>query len=516
IVNGDIDLGAGDDSLAISSDSIVNGGIFGGDGNDNLTLGNTFGKGGHLQINGVIEGFEDISINQNITLGEKAKLNGDTKISIDSDHNLNLKMDVNDKDVNGRIKGHALYTEGFAALDGKGDLTILTNGIGNGAIIAMAPVKSEIELFHGSTATVGGTSLSDSLNIVTDSVIHNALVLDKVTSGVGTGAFGAAGQAGDIQVSLNTDLVFGNKTSLKYKQLNKIYKSLIAKDENINAIYPTTSTWYLQQLIGNTLTSTDLRNKAIGNLYALLEDIYTGSPYSYSNELSRESLKLFEGAVLDNPFKANEKKWMVYGGILHNENDIDEDNVNLDTLDSPGKLSVDNKVTGGYALGEYGFTSTLSGGLILGGSNSKSDLSNGSNVDGDAFYMGTYVKKDIDNWRIIGGLGYQYTDYDTKRVAGNMVQSFSYDKDYSDKSYNIYLSGRYSHDLGNDWFLEPKLKLAYEHISQDGISEDSKPLSMSVDSKDFDIFEGAIGLDIKKVLPLEIGKNSIRAGVSYN
>lgn len=207
---------------------------------------------------------------------------------------------------------------------------------------------------------------------------------------------------------------------------------------------------------------------------------------------------------------------MVYGGILHNKNDIDEDNVNLETLNTPGKLSIDNKVTGGYALGEYGFDSTLAGGVLLGGSNSKSDLSNGSNVEGDAFYMGLYMKKDIKNWRVIGGLGYQYTDYDAKRVSRNMVQSFSYDKDYSDKSYNIYLSGRYSHDLGNNWFLEPKAKLAYEHISQEDISEDSKPLSMSVDSKDFDIFEGAIGLDIKKVFPLETGKNSVRAGVNYN
>ena len=82
-----------------------------------------------------------------------------------------------------------------------------------------------------------------------------------------------------------------NKYQPRYTQLNKIYKSLIADGDNINAIYPTTSITLLKQYLDYPVQS-DVTDMALGNLLTLLNEIYTASPYSFSREFSRESIGL--------------------------------------------------------------------------------------------------------------------------------------------------------------------------------------------------------------------------------
>lgn len=574
IINGDVDLGAGADSLLVSNGTQINGDLFGGEGIDSLQLGNGIHNESHplnnydsngdgvidkgdwrgLAVYNSISEFENINVGGSVTLYETAKINGDTNIHIGAGGSLNLRIDPTKKDLAGRVIGHALYSEGNKTITTEkhepganiedywqngdkgnflkgGTLNIITNGLGIGGVIAM----SEIPVTRDTT-NIGSTvldPLKENLYVRTDSIIHSATVYKE---GDVASYATAQAQVGDIKVTVNPDILVVPVdpgppvdppinppvySGPRYNQLNRIYKSLIANDENINAIYPTTSITLLKEYLNYPVQSeSTITDMALGNLLTLLNEIYTASPYSFSNELSRESMGLYSDIIIDNPFKARDKEWMIYGGLLHESVDLKDryyakNYHGFDTLDKTSSVKADNKITGAYALGEYGINSSLAVGGILGGSKNKSDISNGSDLDGNAFYIGSYFKKDIENWRILGGIGYQYTDYDVKRKASNMMQSFSYDNSYEDNGLNIYLSGKYNYPLGDNYYLVPKAKLTYTYIDQDGVNEGGGPLAMDVDSKKFNVFDGAIGVDLKKELFHGEGKSSVRVGVSY-
>ncbi|RGY65053.1 autotransporter outer membrane beta-barrel domain-containing protein, partial [Fusobacterium ulcerans] len=255
-----------------------------------------------------------------------------------------------------------------------------------------------------------------------------------------------------------------------------------------------------------------------------LNNIYAGSPYSYSSELSRKSAGMFRDIVTDNQFKSDTGKWMIYGGLTH------VDGGTKDTYYGKGyytydigssDMDADTKITGAYMLGEYGVSDTLTSGVVIGGNKLKSDLSNGSKVDGSAMYLGAYAKKYIGNLKVTAGAGFQYGDYDADRMAVNKVASdetkavMKYSDNYNDITYDIYLNGRYSHQVGDNLFLEPYATLSYTYIDQDGANEGSKTLAIETDSKSFDYTVGKVGVDLKKVIPHEKGKSTFSAGVSY-
>ncbi|WP_278573929.1 autotransporter outer membrane beta-barrel domain-containing protein, partial [Fusobacterium ulcerans] len=81
--------------------------------------------------------------------------------------------------------------------------------------------------------------------------------------------------------------------------------------------------------------------------------------------------------------------------------------------------------------------------------------------------------------------------------------------------YDIYLNGRYSHNIGENLFLEPYGTLSYTYIDQDGANEGGKTLAIETDSKSFDYTTAKVGVDLKKVIPHEKGKSTLSAGISY-
>ncbi|MGL6167402.1 MAG: autotransporter domain-containing protein, partial [Fusobacteriaceae bacterium] len=543
IINGDVNLEAGDDSFAVSNGTLINGNLYGGEGVDILALGDgtndlnstlnnhdgnadgivDYGDYRGLAIYNKIDGFENIDVKGAVTLYETAKISGDANIVIKAGSNLNLRIDPTQKDSLGRVIGHALYSLGNktitteahapgssleeyrgddAPLTG-GTLNIITNGLGTGGVIAMSSAEAN------RVAETSGSTILDSskenLYLKTDSIIHSATV--KIDD-----ALKASGAiTGDIVVTLNPDLITIPKPKpepepetpkiINYNQLNKIYRSLIADAYNVDSI---------------NLTATS-GNVAFENLLHLLNEIYTNSPYSFSNELARESMNMYSDVLIENPFKARDKKWMIYGGLLHENIDLENSYETKNYHQFKGTaVDADNKITGAYSLAEYGLDSSLSLGGILGGSNNKTDISNHSSLDGNAFYIGTYFKKDIKDLRILGGVGYQFSNYDSKRVASNSLQSFSYSESYDDKGLNLYLSGRYNYSLGNSYYLVPKVKLSYTNISQDSIKEKDAALSIDVNSESFSVVEGSLGFDLKKEFLHKGGKSALKLGAEYN
>ena len=527
IVNGSITTGKDNDTLIIESGAVSNGNIFMGDGDDTLTIGSgaiingilngtkdptstspvpitTFASENNTLNFGTadspskeetrvfydISGFENININSNVTFYEKTvkaddgtakglEVTGVNDLTIGKNGVLTLRID------GANSNSHALSSNtdtGTIKSEDGGKLLLALNGVGNTA-----------------TVSFGGLELDDSLktgheaDYQRDVTLETTSVLHSVKRGTGTN---------DLEITARVNLPYS--PNLRYEKLNKIYHSIVS----------------VEDLLGNF----NVDDEGLVLFLDYLNNIYAGSPYSYSSELSRKSAGMFRDIVVDNIFRPEKDKWMIYGGLTH------VDGGTKDTYYGKGyytydigssDMDADTKITGAYMLGEYGVSDTLTSGVVIGGNKLKSDLSNGSKVDGSALYLGAYAKKYIENLKVTAGAGFQYGDYDADRLAVNKVASDSaesvmkYSDNYNDITYDIYLNGRYSHQVGDNLFLEPYATLSYTYIDQDGANEGNKTLAIETDSKSFDYTVGKVGVDLKKVIPHEKGKSALSAGVSY-
>ena len=491
IVNGNIDMGGGDDTLTIGDGTILNGTLDGGEGNDILNFGISSGaksipaKSQGVNIIHNISNFKNMNINTNVTLFEKTletygketdlKVTGADEIKIGKNGTLTLRINSS-KTVNeggaDKITGHALYenTGVISSIDG-GKLLLALNGAGNENIISF-----------GST-TLGDGLVPEKGTLDTTSALHTLEIINDK----------------DVKVIVRQNIP-GFFEIPEYEKLNKIYHGILS----------------VKDLIANF----NVEDEQLSIFLGYLNDIYAGNPYSYSSELSRKSVGMFRDIATENQFKPKLNKWLIMGGLTH------VDGGTKDTYYGKGyytydigssDMDADTKITGAYMLGEYGVSDTLTYGVLIGGNKLKSELSNGSKVDGDTLYMGAYAKKYVGNLKVTGGLGLQYGDYDADRFAAGrgITETRSYSDNYNDMTYDIYLNGRYSHNIGNNLFLEPYGTLSYTYIKQDSADEGSKVLAIETDSKSFDYTAAKVGVDIKKVIPHEKGKSTLSAGVSY-
>ena len=489
IVNGNVKMGAGDDVLNIVSGGRINGTLDGGTNNDVLNFNPAVMRASNndeIKIFHNISGFENINIGTNITIYEKTigtdgKTMDDLKISdakvinIKADGTLTLRIDsTNTAKLDGKDKiiGHALYgNDGTISSEG-GKLILALNGAGNESVISF-----------------GDTILGSGLNGKTLDATSKLHTVKKE-------------ETNEIKVVVRANL----PDYLEYQQLNKIYQGIVS----------------VEDLIGNFNVDDD---EKLSTFLGYLNDIYAGNPYSYSSELSRKSTGMFRDIVTENQFRADTGKWLIHGGLTHVDGGTKDtyfgknyyDGLDVGSTD----IDADTKITGAYMLGEYGISDTLTSGVVIGGNKLKSDLSNGSKVEGSAMYLGAYAKKYLGNLKVTAGAGFQYGDYDTDRLAVNNVASsigtpvMKYSDNYNDMTYDIYLNGRYSNPIGDNLFLEPYGTLSYTYVDQDGANEGAKTLAIETDSKSFDYTTAKVGVDLKKVIPHEKGKSTLSAGISY-
>ena len=492
IVNGNIDMGKGNDILTIGDGIILNGTLDGGLGEDTLNFGiNSGAKSIPAKSQGVniihnISNFQKMNINTNVTLFEKTlktygeetdlKVTGADEIKIGKNGTLTLRINsskMGSGDEAGKIIGHALYgnTGVISSTDG-GKLLLALNGAGNENIISF-----------GSTTLGDGLVTGNGGTLDTTSALHTLERIDNK----------------DVKVIVKQDIPDFFEIP-EYEKLNKIYHGILS----------------VEDLIANF----NVDDESLSIFLGYLNDIYAGNPYSYSSELSRKSMGMFRDIAVESQFKPELNKWLIMGGLTH------VDGGTKDTYYGKGyytydigssDMDADTKITGAYMLGEYGVSDTLTYGVVIGGNKLKSDLSNGAKVDGDALYMGAYAKKYVGNLKVTGGLGLQYGDYDADRFAAGrgITETRSYSDNYNDMTYDIYLNGRYSHNIGNNLFLEPYGTLSYTYIKQDSADEGNKVLAIETDSKTFDYTAAKVGVDLKKVIPHEKGKSTLSAGASY-
>ena len=497
IVNGNINMGGGADTLTIGAGTIINGALDGGDSSSKDTL--NFGISSSAKSNSAdsqginimhnISNFENININTNVTLFnqtvkaggtvEELKVTGVESIKIEKDGNLILR-------INGTSgSSHALSSNTGGVIESNGGKLLLAlNGVSDGTTIDMG-MKLGAGLYGVENNDI---KYRDLFTLETTSLLYSVSKNEHDNT--------------KVTVTSKSTLPLSPDTpeDVNYEKLNKIYQSMRVVD-------------------GVKEFDVDSDEK-LSIFLGYLNDIYAGNPYSYSSELSRKSVGMFRDIAVESQFKPELNKWLIMGGLTH------VDGGTKDTYYGKGyytydigssDMDADTKITGAYMLGEYGVSDTLTYGVVIGGNKLKSELSNGSKVDGDALYMGAYAKKYVGNLKVTGGLGLQYGDYDADRFAAGrgITETRSYSDNYNDMTYDIYLNGRYSHNIGENLFLEPYGTLSYTYIKQDSTDEGSKVLAIETDSKSFDYTAAKVGVDLKKVIPHEKGKSTLSAGVSY-
>lgn len=473
-LNGETAVISGDENnntLNLSGNTVINGNIDLGDGEDRLVFGTsdgttTYSTNNSVNINSNISGVENIEVNQDVNISQESKISGVEKITIGSSGNLTLGL----KD-NGEKLEHALTESGATIVgtgeEGTGNLVFNTENIGKEAIIDMAGVKLE------------------NVSVKTDSDLYGVTSTDgedfKVTvEGSLSGVIGNGSQNGDIVLPEG------------YERLEGVFQGVTSSSD-------------FEEIKGK-LTKAD-------KVVAYTKEIAFQSPYALSSELSRRSIKGFTNIVKDKDLKPELGSWAVTGGLTHTDGGYSSEGLlGSNTKLEKYRADVDSKLTGIYTFGEYGLDKDLTLGLVFGANNLKSELTNGSNVDGTSIYLGGFAKKYLGNLRLLAGAGYQYGDYQGERYS---IIGSKNEASYSDNAFTIYTDAKYSHMIGENLYLEPSVGLDYIYISQEGIDENGKG-ALHLNSKDLDYTGAKIALDIRKDIVTAGVKHSLVVGAFYD
>ena len=487
-----ITVGGGNNVLVLEGNAKVNGEMK-STGNNTLSLNGNAEDGMNMLHN--ITGFVNMNIHNNVTFFEDVEVTGTKKVTIAETGTLNLRLKNagSEETVGGEnipkathaFSGNEMVIQGEGnGKDTAGTLRFITNGIGKKIYVDMKDIELR-NLYFETSSVIDGYDVKDKEYII----------------------LGAHGSLNGIYKPENT-----GKDSHRYESLNNIYKGIYSStDDNLNALRVLISS---NEKLGNNYDENLNDEEQLKNLMSYLGSIYTETPYSFSSELSRKSAGMFRDIVTENQFRSNLNRWLVMGGLTHADGGTKDSyyGQNYHEIDGgTADVDVDMKLTGAYVLGKYGYSENVSLGVTVGGNKSEAKLPM-SKVKGNSGYVGAFAENYKGNLTLKAGAGIQYSEYDADRGT---LGGHSYSDKYSDMAYDIYLNGRYSHNIGNNLFLEPYGTLSYTYIKQDSADEGNKVLAIETDSKTFDYTAAKVGVDLKKVIPHEKGKSTLSAGVSY-
>ena len=483
-----ITVDGSDNAVVLKGNAIVNGKMEASGDRNILDLDGT-GKDG-MNMHHDISGFEKMAIDNNVTFFEDMKVTGTTEVTVEGTGVLNLRLkkkeEITYSDSSSSIPTaiHAFSGTSGTTIIGNspeeaGTLNFITNGIGRVIDVDMKDITLK------------------NMKIKASSIIDKAEIHEDFIR------LGAGSDLGGIV----------NPKVNKYNSLNKIYKSIYnsTDEKTLDELRDILNITYIGKNYDyNNITD----EEQLANLLSYLNDIYTGTPYSYSSELSRKSTGMFRDIVTENEFRPNLNNWLIMGGFTHTDGGTKDTyyGKNYYKIDSGSSTTnADMKLTGAYMLAKYGYSEDTSLGLTFGGNKSEAKMDI-SKVKGNSGYIGAFAENYKGNLILKAGAGIQYSEYDADRRT---IGGHSYSDKYSDMAYDIYLNGRYSHQVGDNLYLEPYATLSYTYVDQDGANEGSKALAIKTDSKSFDYTVGKVGVDLKKVIPHEKGKSTLSAGVSY-
>ena len=401
---------------------------------------------------------------------------------------------------NGRIS--PVYYKKDIKIEGNGKILIGINPYDISGVKELGQGNNLTDSIKGQVDTTDPNMLlaQDQLNIDADSLLHDIVIMPKYSFNYVDGAHDVRNKykivvAKDLAIPLPDDkplqvtpaITITPGTSVTpstptvpatpakpkdYGELNAIYRSIVTADKVKEfKVY---------------------NNDELKGFYRYLRDIYANSPYTTTIGSSLDNLSMLrEKALFD--LKPNLNKWAVMGGAVYNDNE---------TKYKVSTTEVDTKTTGAYAKGEYGLKEDTTFGLILGGTNSKTDLSTGK-IKGSSAYLGAYAKKYVNNFKFTLGTAVDFAEDKVKRDAigyeGIIETSRSSAKQKS-RAFDLYTELAYSKNLGNNFYIEPKFGLSYSRVRRGAVTENDGIVNLHVNSKTFNETKAEVGLDLKKVI----------------
>nr|WP_255492195.1 autotransporter domain-containing protein [Cetobacterium sp. 2A] len=209
--------------------------------------------------------------------------------------------------------------------------------------------------------------------------------------------------------------------------------------------------------------------------------------------------------------KPKENEWIIQGKGIYTgvKNDNASSGKNYYGFDTGHRnYKTTTSTSGGLATFEYGLSDKTSIGGVIGGNNQDINFKGSSKIKGNSLYLGTFAKTDINNFKLMAGLGYQYTAADADRSVSNMYDSFKTSDKYDINSLNAFAEVKYSIEGNDNWTLEPKARLSYYYIEQDNVNEGYTPgqLSIAVDKANSNTADLELVIDLIKNVYLQQGK----------
>lgn len=490
--------------ISLKGNSIINGNIDLGEGKDLIVFGEDktsthSSNDSAINITGNVAGVETMDVNQNVIFGENSQVTGVNNINIGSNGSLKLTLKTDGDKSSHALSGNNINIFGN---DSKtGDIVLITNGIGNGTTVDMSGIKLDNvslalnSILYKSEVIGDGSSIKIDVNGSLEDMINSGEIPSQPDEGDNSNSENSEGNENN-----SSNIILDLANGIKYEDLNMLVTTIENSD--------------LDEL--NKLLGTD-KAKQKEYLVKYLAETYTTSPYSLSAELSKKSANMFENVVISKDLKPKLNRWSVYGGFTHIDGEAKDSYYGVDNqfyTTSAYGVDIDTKLTGMYVMGEYGLQDNLVAGLIFGGNQGEGKFSNGSKVEGENIYLGAYAKKYLGNLRLLGGLGYQYGDFEADRYSLGADKIRDYDSKYNDNTFDIYADIKYSHKLSEDLYLEPNIGVNHIFVSQDGTKE-SGNLGMKISSKDFNYTTLKTGVDIRKDINTSKAKHSISTGIFY-
>lgn len=523
IINGKIIAKGNNGTIHLGNTTAINGDIISTGRGNTLNLGNMVANE-ELKIYHEIRDFDEINTNGKVTLYETSRMNATTDINIEHG-TLLVRVNGAERDEKGRVTGHALYTHtGKIVLGEYGNVgDHLPDGEDHPDIQAGAKLFFKASgLKRGTVIAMNGTDITDlqDSQMGTYSIAHTARKFipgkDDIwlwDSGASTFAMRSPGLTDVIIDTLNFDDIIDEPENPDGPPDNEIEDK-----EDLGDIWDSIVNGGEEDELAPTLDYEDGRNitEAKKELVSILDQIYANNPYAYIGEASRESLRLYHDNIFTTKMPKKDE-WIVEGHGIYGYDKLGkvEQKNRFGTETQKNGYTTNIKTYGMLGTAEYGIAEDTSVGIAVGGSKQKVGMSKGSKIDGNSGYIGVYGKRNIDKFRLTGGIGYQYNEYDVDRILSNKYQSFKNSGKLSTDGLGIYLEGRYFITDKNGTSLEPKLRLSHTYISQEAVKEKQNRLAIDVDGKNYQNTEIEIGADLSKKKYLEGGVLEFRGGVSY-
>ena len=510
-VNGNLDLGAGDDTLTIADNSVrINGQRVNlGAGNDTVNLGQPGrrARAGSepITVHYALEGAENLAVHLASRLTADAKVRTNTITLNQAD--LTYQIDNNDQ--------HALYDAARASdvtLRGNGKLLIDTyqndqaereiNIGGSGKLLSEGGVQTA-STNHMQTATLADGKIKIAPRVaVQPGQSVNAQPNSAATTNTANGA--------DNSVTTNTATTgttanTATNTVGSLARLNRDHDAASATFETpyADAYNSYTSAWRNSgdNPLKNSsyLPETAQAEKAV-NQY--LADTVAHNPYGAVPAATLAAHQDTRRELLDNharPLRQGETYAAISGSLARN-----------DALKTSDSKAHDNQLGIGIS---HGITNDLTLGITASVGREKINGSYDSRLKGNSHYIGAHAVKTLGDRSLTGGLAYSQASLKGTRHITNGYDSQSHAARNKPSVTSAYAEGKYTLHVNDRLAWEPKAILAYNHLKTSSVNENGSG-GLTIASRGINTVDIGIGQDL--TYSTKAGSGELRGKLSLD